>query len=108
MFPRLIPTARTDPELAPFRSGLVFGFFNALTWQIGIGTPMVLFAEQLGATPFQVGLAYSFVFILTPIQIVSTALLHSHGYKRVMLGGLGMRSVFLAVPAVLAVLAPRP
>ena len=107
MFPRLIPTARTDPELAPFRSGLVFGFFNALTWQIGIGTPMVLFAEQLGATPFQVGLAYSFVFILTPIQIVSTALLPRHGYKRVMLGGWGMRSVFLAVPAVLAVLAPR-
>lgn len=107
MIPRLIPTAKTDPELAPFRSGLVFGFFNALSWQIGIGTPMVLFAEQLGASPFQVGLAYSFVFILTPIQIVSTALLPRHGYKKVMLGGWGMRSLFLAVPVVLAVLAPR-
>lgn len=101
----LFPTARTDPALAPFRPGLVFAFFNALAWQIGVGTPMVLFAEQLGATPFQVGLAYSFVFILTPVQIVSTALLPRFGFKAVMLGGWGTRSFFLAVPAILAVVA---
>lgn len=107
MRPRLFSADKPDPELVPFRAGLVFGFFNALSWQIGIGTPMVLFAEQLGASPFQVGLAYSFVFILTPIQIVSTSLLSKHGYKRVMLGGWGMRSLFLSVPVMLAVVAPR-
>ncbi|MSU51668.1 MAG: hypothetical protein EXS37_21685 [Opitutus sp.] len=101
----LFPTAKSDPALAPFRPGLIFAFFNALAWQIGIGTPMVLFAEQLGATPFQVGLAYSFVFILTPVQIVSTALLPRYGFKAVMLGGWRTRSFFLGVPAVLAVLA---
>ncbi len=106
MIARLFPTEKSDPELAPFRPGLTFAFFNALTWQIGIGTPMVLFAEQLGASPLQVGLAYSFVFLLTPIQVISTALLPRYGYKRVMLGGWGTRSVFLAVPALLAVLAP--
>ena len=107
----LFPTARSDPELAPFRPGLVFAFFNAIAWQIGIGTPMVLFAEELGATPFQVGLAYSFVFVLTPVQILSTALLPRYGFKAVMLGGWRTRAVFLAVPAVLAALAlrgPRP
>ena len=83
----LFPTAKSDPELVPFRPGLIFAFFNALAWQIGIGTPMVLFAEQLGASPFQVGLAYSFVFVLTPVQIVSTALLPRYGFKAVMLGG---------------------
>lgn len=107
MWPRLIPTEKTDPELAPFRSGLVFGFFNALAWQIAIGTPMVLFCEQLGASPFQVGLAYSFVFLLTPLQIVATALLPRFGYKRVMLGGWAARSVFLLVPVWLAIVAPR-
>jgi MFS family permease len=101
----LFPDAKTDPELAPFRPGLVFAFFNALAWQIGIGTPMVLFAEQLGATAFQVGLAYSFAFILTPIQIVATALLPRFGFKAVMLGGWGTRSFFLAVPAALAAIA---
>jgi hypothetical protein len=101
----LFPTAKSDPELAPFRPGLIFAFFNALAWQIGIGTPMVLFAEELGATPAQVGLAYSFVFILTPVQIVSTALLPRYGFKALMLGGWRTRSFFLAVPAVLAVIA---
>lgn len=99
----LFPTAKTDPELAPFRAGLVFGFFNALAWQIGIGTPMVLFAEELGATPFQVALAYSFVFVLTPLQIVSTALLPKYGFKALMLGGWRIRSFFLGVPALLAI-----
>ena len=103
--PSLFPTTKNDPELAPFRPGLVFAFFNALAWQIGIGTPMVLFAEQLGATPLEVGLAYSFVFVLTPVQIVSTALLPRYGFKALMLGGWRTRSFFLGVPAVLAVLA---
>lgn len=105
--PSLFPTAKSDPELVPFRPGLVFAFFNALAWQIGIGTPMVLFAEQLGATPFQVGLAYSFVFVLTPLQIVSTALLPRYGFKALMLGGWRTRSFFLGVPAALAVFALR-
>src|SRR5687767_1334229 len=100
----LFPTAKSDPALAPFRPGLVFAFFNAMAWQIGIGTPMVLFAEQLGATPFQVALAYSFVFVLTPLQIVSTALLPRYGFKALMLGGWRTRSFFLAVPALIAVL----
>ncbi len=103
----IFPTAKSDPELFAFRPGLTFAFFNALAWQIGIGTPMVLFAEELGATPFQVGLAYSFVFVLTPLQIVSTALLPRYGFKALMLGGWRTRSFFLGVPALLAVLAMR-
>jgi hypothetical protein len=65
---RAVPNRPVGSGAGAFRSGIVFAFFNALSWQIGIGTPMVLFAEQLGATPFQVGLAYSFVFVLTPVQ----------------------------------------
>ena len=102
----LFPTAKSDPELAPYRAGLLFGFFNALTWQIAIGTPMVLFAERLGATSFQVGLVYSFVFLLTPVQVAATALLPHFGFKRVTLGGWGIRSFFLMVPIWLALLAP--
>jgi len=102
----LFPTAKSDPELAPFRAGLLFAFFNALTWQIAIGTPLVLFAERLGASSFQVGLVYSFVFLLTPIQVVATALLPLYGFKRVTLGGWALRSFFLAVPLWLTMLAP--
>src|SRR4051812_18609231 len=102
----LFPTARSDPSLAPYRSGLRWSFFNSLTWQIAIGTPMVLFAGELGATSFQVGLAYSFVFLLTPVQVAATALLPRYGFKRVALGGWGARSFFLAIPIVLAALTP--
>ena len=104
--PSFFPTAQTDPELAPFRPALRFAFFNSLTWQIAIGTPMVLFAGQLGATSLQVGLAYSFVFLLTPVQIAATALLPHYGFKRVSLAGWSARSLFLAIPIVLTMLAP--
>jgi len=102
-----LPTAKSDPELHPFRPALLFGLLNALAWQIAVGTPMILFAQQLGATPFQVGLAYSFVFILAPVQVISTALLPRYGFKAVMLGGWKTRTFFLFVPALLAVLAMR-
>lgn len=95
-----------DPALAPFRPGLSFSFYNALTWQIATGTPLVLLAEELGASPAQAGLAYSFVFLLTPVQILSTALLPRFGYKRLTLAGWGLRSYLLIVPIMLAALAP--
>lgn len=102
----LFPTEKSDPELVPFRSGLFFGFFNALVWQIAISTPMVLFAERLGATSLQVGMVYSFVFLQTPLLIFATALLPRFGFKRMALGGWAARSLFLAVPLYLAILAP--
>lgn len=107
MLSRLLPSPTSDPELGPLRPGLVFSFFNAMTWQIAIGTPLVLFAEQLGAGADKVGLAYSMVFLLTPVQILSTALLPRLGYKRLMLGGWGLRTLLLLVPIALALLAPR-
>lgn len=107
MLPRIIPTQKSDPVLYPYRWGLVFGFFNALTWQVAISTPMVLFVHWLGGTSRQVGLAYSFIFILTPVQILSTALLPRYGFRRVMLSGWAARGLFVAIPVVLALLAPH-
>ena len=102
----LFPTEKSDPELVPYRAGLFFGFFNALVWQIAIGTPMVLFAERLGASSLQVGMAYSFVFLQTPLLVFATALLPRFGFKRMAMGGWAARSVFLAIPLYLAILAP--
>jgi hypothetical protein len=67
---------------------------------------MVLFAARLGATPFQVGLAYAWVFLLAPVQIFATALLPRYGFKQVCLGGWAARIFFLAAPMGLALLAP--
>lgn len=100
-------TVADDGSLRPYRAGLSFGFFNAMTWQVALGTPMVLFAERLGASSAAIGLGYSFVFLLTPIQIIATSFLPRFGYKRMMLTGWGARSLFLIVPVWLAWMAPE-
>lgn len=99
-------TQKNDPELYPYRRGLWFAFYNALNWQVGIGTPTVLFMEHLGASPFEVGLVYAWTFLLTPAQVLATALLPRLGFKRLTLAGWGARGWFLVVPFVIAMVAP--
>ncbi|MBL9216575.1 MAG: MFS transporter [Opitutaceae bacterium] len=103
----LLPTKSRLPELYPHRHGLYFAFYNALNWQVGAGTPTVLLMEQLGADSFQVGLVYSWVFLLTPVQVLATAWLPRLGYKRLTLAGWGARGWFLLLPLSLALLAPE-
>lgn len=55
----IFPSTKHHPELIPYRGGIYFSFFNALNWQVAIGTPTVLFMQQLGANSFQVGLVFS-------------------------------------------------
>ncbi len=54
----IFPTKKRDPELYPYRHGLYFAFYNALNWQVALGTPTVLFMQQLGANSFEVGLEH--------------------------------------------------
>jgi len=96
----------TKPSLRPFVAGFWFGGFNGMTWMIGLGAPMVLLAEKLGASTLQVGLATSFVFLLLPLQIVATALLPRLGYQRQMVLAWILRALFLGVPLALAGAAP--
>lgn len=102
----LFPTRTRHPELYPHRHGLYFAFFHALNWQVVIGTPTVLFMQHLGADPFQIGLVFAWTFLLTPVQVVATALLPHLGFKRLTLFGWNARAWFLLVPLGLACLAP--
>ncbi|MBL9214510.1 MAG: hypothetical protein JNG83_03440 [Opitutaceae bacterium] len=97
---------KKDPELYPHRHGLYFSFFHALNWQVAIGTPTVLFMQQLGADSFQVGLVFSWTFLLTPAQVLATAFLPHLGFKRLTLAGWNARAWFLFVPIGLSILAP--
>lgn len=99
--------SQQDPHAEVFRAGLTFGFFNATNWMISLGTPMVLLAEQLGASTFQVGLAYSWVYLLLPVQVLATAYLPHYGYRAQMVFAWSSRNLFLLVPLFIAVLAPR-
>ncbi len=103
----IFPTKKRDPGLFPHRHGLYFSFYNALNWQVAIGTPTVLFMQQLGADSFQVGLVFSWTFLLTPVQVLATAFLPHLGFKRLTLVGWSARAWCLVVPIGLALLAPR-
>lgn len=95
-----------SPFSGPYAKILRFSFFNASTWLIGLGTPMVLLATELGANSFEVGLAYSFVFLLLPVQILATALLPKLGYKKQIIMAWIARGSSLIIPFYLAFLAP--
>lgn len=99
--PTSAPPESVASALAPFRPAFWFGGFNGLTWMVSLGTPMVLLAQHLGASAFQVGLASSFVFLLLPIQVISTAALPHLGFKKQMVTAWLVRSLFLVVPLAL-------
>src|SRR6187401_179836 len=103
----IFPTLKNSPELHPYRHGLYFSFFNSLNWQVAIGIPTVLFMQQLGADSFQVGLTFSWTFLLTPVQVIATAFLPHLGFKRLTLAGWSARGWCLLVPIGLALLAPQ-
>tara|TARA_B100001971_G_scaffold129725_1_gene119745 strand:- start:26501 stop:27886 length:1386 start_codon:yes stop_codon:yes gene_type:complete len=94
-------------ELGQYRKGTYFGFANAFVWMIGLGTPMVLLCEKLGASTTQVGLIYAAVFLLLPVQLASTALLPILGFRRQILWAWGIRGFFLIVPVTIVYWAPE-
>lgn len=94
-------------SLRPYRAGFAFSFFNAPAFFIGLGTPLVLLAETLGASSSQVGLMYSFIFLLLPIQILATVGLPRFGYKRQVLVSWGIRCFGLVVPLIISLMAPE-
>lgn len=102
----LFPTRSRHPELYPHRHGLYFAFYNALNWQVVIGTPTVLFMQQLGGNSFEVGLVFAWTFLLTPVQVLATALLPRLGFKRLTIIGWNARAWFLLVPLALTLLSP--
>ena len=94
-------------SLYPFRFGIYFSFWNSFVWMTATGTPMILMAEHIGASPFHTGLLYAAVFLFLPVQVVATVLLPRLGYKRQLIGAWGVRMLFLSIPLGIALLAPE-
>lgn len=99
-------TEKLPTSLKPYRAGLGFAFTNAITWMIVLSSPMVLMAEQLRASAFAVGLAYSAAFLTLPVQIVATAAIPRLGFKRQMILCWTLRAIGSLIALWLAFLAP--
>jgi MFS family permease len=72
-----------------------FSLFNALSFQITLGSPMILFAKSLGATATVLGVMASLMPLLTVAQIPAAYYLQRVGYRRMVLAGWGARTVFV-------------
>jgi MFS family permease len=81
-----------------------FSFFNAVSFQIVLGAPVILFAKSLGASSFVLGTIAALTPLLNILQLLAARFLHRVGYKSFVLAGWGARTFFTFCIAVLPLL----
>ncbi len=86
-----------DLKSAAFPPGLEnafwFQLFNAVSFQIFNGTPVILYAKSLGASATMLGVLGSLSALFTVLQIPAAQHLPRFGYRRFVLAGWGARNV---------------
>ncbi len=85
-----------------------FSFFNALSFQIVLGAPVILYAKGLGAGSLVLGVIAALTPLLTTLQLPAARFLHRVGYRRFILLGWGWRTLFTFFIALLPVLPGLP
>ncbi len=81
-----------------------FSFFNAVSFQIVLGAPVILYAKSLGASSLVLGVIAALTPLLTMLQLVAARFLHRTGYRQFILAGWGARTFFTLCIAILPVL----
>ncbi len=86
-------------EGASFPPGLhnayLFSTFNALSYQIVLSSPMVLYAKSLGASATVLGIIAGMMPLLVIFQIPAADYIPRLGYKRFVFAGWGTRVMFI-------------
>jgi MFS family permease len=84
-----------------FPAGLVnaflFAFFNALSFQIVLNSPMILYAKALGASATVLGIIAGMMPLLVIFQIPAASYVMRVGYKKFVFGGWGIRVMFIFI-----------
>lgn len=105
-------TAEARPEgtqtgFAPgVHNAFLFGFFNALSYQIVLSSPIILYAKSLGASATVLGVIAGMMPFLVIFQIPAASYIPRIGFKRFVLGGWSIRVMFIFAMAVLALSEP--
>jgi MFS family permease len=93
------------PPGAGFPTGLAnaywFATFNALSYQIVLGSPVVLFAKDLGASATVLGIVAGMMPLLVIFQIPAANHIERVGYKRFVYAGWGIRVLHIFALALL-------
>ena len=86
-------------EKASFPSGLhnafLFAAFNALSFQVVLASPMILYAKSLGASATVLGVIAGMMPLLVIFQIPAAGHVSRIGYRRFVLAGWSLRVTFI-------------
>jgi len=78
--------------------------FNAISFQIILGAPLILYAKSIGATSTVIGILASFTPLMTVLQLPAARFLPVYGYRRFVLMGWGLRTIFIFLAAAVPLL----
>lgn len=76
-----------------------FSLFNAVSFQIILGAPIILYAKSIGASSTVLGIIASFTPLMTVFQLPAAQFLGRYGYKQFVLMGWSLRTIFIFMVA---------
>jgi len=83
-----------------------FSIFNALSYQMVLGSPIVLYAKSLGASATVLGIIAGMMPLLVIFQIPAARHIARVGYKRFVFAGWGTRVMFIFLVALVPLTEP--
>jgi len=96
-----ISSEPTSGEAAHFPPGLhnafLFAAFNALSFQMVLASPMILYAKSLGASATSLGIIAGMMPLLVMFQIPAASHVNRIGYRRFVLAGWSTRVTFIFI-----------
>jgi len=101
-----ISSASPAPEQFPagLHNAFWFAAFNALSFQVVLASPMILYAKSLGASATVLGVIAGMMPLLVIFQIPAASHINRIGYRRFVLAGWSTRVVFIFAIAVVPLL----
>ena len=96
---QLSPHAAAASLPPGLRHAFQFALFNALSFQMVLGSPMILYARSLGASSTVLGILAGMMPLLVILQIPAAAHVARIGYKKFVFNGWGLRVMFIFVMA---------
>jgi MFS family permease len=90
------PPAAEGPSFPEgLHNAFLFSVFNALSYQIVLSSPMVLYAKTLGASATVLGVIAGMMPLLVIFQIPAASYIPRLGFKRFVYAGWGTRVMFI-------------
>lgn len=97
--------APPGPGFPPgLRNAFLFSGFNALSFQVVLGSPMILYAKSLGASATVLGVIAGMMPLLVIFQIPAASHINRIGYRRFVLAGWSTRVMFIFAMALVPLL----